>query len=234
MSGKNESTKAVQKMFHAYWHKMHPNEFSAEQFYWFAWTPEQRKAMEFLYDEDDTNLFNTSYKLPIRCDSLWNKRDFIRHPTLDMRFKDNSWPFPARRITDEDITDSVLRSKLLTWTVKACRYQHMHRLIKDYANEMFYGYGAIPDEDGRTGRRHGGVNTPGQMFRIWPEFASLAEPKYRQRIAGQKLKSAMPPRITDEYIEQFQDYPYMKEINQILLSLTVLNLPIETDRYYPL
>lgn len=225
-SGKNESIKNVAKKFLRYWHHVHPNVLDPEDYYWYAYTPEQKKAMLFLRDTlpEPDELLKKGWQLTVQVRSVWNKRDFIQRPSLTMKWQRDDFPWPSMIIEDADITDPIKRKKLIEWTVRACQFEALLRHLRSHAREMLHGIGAP----------HYGLNTPGQMFRVWPEFAAHAIPKYTQKIASQKLKSALPKDWTEKDLDAFRKNPYMDELNHHLLAMSVMDVPTHHEHWYHL
>lgn len=217
--------------FRRYRHTMHPNTLNPEDYYWYAWTKEERAALELLKGK---NAIGYSNKITIEVPLIAEKRDYLPKKTvLRLAFgrSYDSWPYPEVTIKDEDITDPTLRSKLLAWTVRDYQLAHWQRRMDHYALMVVKGYGRqlLPNNEYLI---LPGVNTPGQLYRAWPEFASMVEKKYTDRMAGQKLKSSMPVGWTDEKLQQFRTLPYMDEINSVLLACSVMD-DMEIDRLYP-
>jgi hypothetical protein len=76
-----------------------------------------------------------------------------------------------------------------------------------------------------------GVNTPGQLYRIWPEIACIMPTKYSQRVMGQKLRSSLPESWNPEKVEDFRDQPYFDEINQAFMAMSLMELEREDSEY---
>lgn len=221
------------QMFTRYRHTMHKNILKAEDYYWYAWSREEREAMELIVNRCPSALQYCS-SMTIKCESLSEKRDFLgKHPRVKLHFGNSydSWPYPEVKITDTEITDPVLRSKLLAWVVRDHQLCHWQNRFDKYMHCAVWG-GRIKMPDGEF-EHFPGVNTPGQLYRLWPEFASLVERKYADRIASQKLRSAMPVGWSDEKMERFKSLPLMDEINQCLLTLGVMSEDMKNDNLYP-
>lgn len=220
------------KLFTKYRHTMHKNTLNPEDYYWFGWTKEERTAMELLVEK---HALKYSNRLTIKCPSLADKRPYLgKKPELTLAFGHayDTWPYPERDISDTDITDPTLRSKLLAWVVRSKQLGFWQQKFDRYARALCWGGGNLMMDDGEE-LSITPVNTPGQLFRAWPEFASLVEKKYTQRMAAQKLRSAMPEGWNENKLTQFRHLPYMDEINQVLLTCSVMEADLEHDRLYP-
>ena len=211
---------------------MHKNTLNPEEYYWFGWSKEERDAMELLAKK---NALKYSNRLTVHCPSLAEKREFLnKKPEITLTFGNayDTWPYPEIEIKDTDITDPTLRSKLLAWVVRHKQLEFWQRKFDHYARGLCWGGGHFLMANGER-LPVTPVNTPGQLYRAWPEFASLVERKYTQRMAAQKLRSAMPDGWDENTLEQFSRLPHMDEINQVLLTIGVMEDDLDTDRQYP-
>lgn len=219
-------------LFNKYRHTMHKNTLNPEEYYWFGWSQDERDAMELLGKKNALKYCN---KLTIHCPSLAEKREFLnKKPEITLTFGHSydAWPYPEIEIKDTDITDPTLRSKVLAWVVRHKQLTFWQRKFDDYARGICWNGGHFIMSNGE-GLAISPVNTPGQLYRAWPEFASLVERKYTQRMAAQKLKSSMPEGWGATQLAQFRHLPFMDEINQVLLTCAVMEDDLELDRRYP-
>jgi len=219
------------QMFTRYRHTMHANTLDPKDYYWFAWSREEREAMELIAPRKALNHCNS---MSIKCPSLSEKREYLpRNPRIKLHFgsRYDSFPYPEVEIEDTQITDPELRTKLLAWVVRDRQLCAWQSRFDSYAHALVWGSGRLKKADGEY-LTINSVNTPGQLYRAWPEFASLVEKKYTDRMAAQKLRSAMPTGWSEETLEQFKHLPDMEEINQVLLTIAVMD-NLENDRLYP-
>ena len=225
MEGKNSARNRCFNLFRKYIHTIHPNPFKFEDFYWYAWTGEEQQALMML-NEKHPDSISSGYKIQIECETLHDKRDYLRRPIIAFDHPDGTWDYPSVEFKDTDITDPVLRMKLLKWVVRAKQLTDLQSKFE----AMFRKH--IHDSWVRDGEP-GSLNTPGQLFRVWPELASLIEHKYRDKVANQKLRSSLPQFWSDEHVEALQNLEGRKEIDTILLAIGLMEDEIKFDHNYP-
>lgn len=227
MAGKSAAKKRAFRLFRDYRQTVHPNPFTFEELYWFGWTREEQQAL-MLLNESRPESINNGYRVSISCESLNDKRPYLRRPVVVFEHPDgyNSFDYPDVQFSDTAITDPTLRNKLLRWVVRAKQLKN----LQDNFEAMFRKH--LHDQWVRDGEP-GSLNTPGQLFRVWPELASLIEHKYRDRVANQKLKSSLPGNWTDEYVEELKSLEYRKEIDSILLAIGIMEDDLQRDDNYP-
>lgn len=211
----------LSEKFDKYIQTVHPFPFDHTSFYWFAFSDEEHEWMDQLLERYPKKLFCKGDDMYIEFPSLEGKRDFLPESiqmnlTLSPRY--NGWPFPDRTIKDTDIRDAELRKQLLAWTVTYFRLRHMRDKAVEYLEDIL-------NEDE-------GLNTPGQLFRVWEEIGSVMPPRYSNRVMGQKLKSSLPAAFLERWtVEEFREQEHFDEINNHFLAMSVMDL--KKDENFP-
>ena len=192
---------------------VHPWEFDNIELYWNAWTEEEAEALKFIQERHPRNVIQKGDDFTIEFESIAGKRDFLpQYPrlTLSTASSYKGFPFPDRKFKDTDIRDPLLRNKLLSWAVKLYRLLHLKNVMCQMVDDIL-------DIDE-------GVNTPGQLYRVWPEIASVMPQRYSGRVMKQKLASSLPPAFLDRYsIEEFRSQEYFDEVTTHFLAMSVLD-----------
>jgi hypothetical protein len=137
---------------------------------------------------------------------------------MRMTDKYNGYRWPDASIKDGQILDQQLYADLLGWSVLAARHTAMRDALRRYVST--------------TMSFNGGVNTPGQLFRVWPEIACMMPSKYSYRVMGQKLRSSLPPHWDDEELEGFRSQAYFDELGTAFMAISLMDL-VDRETQYP-
>jgi hypothetical protein len=226
--GKSDARNRVSTLFRDYRHTVHPCPFKFEDFYWFAWERDEQAALKLLHKKRPESINSGSY-VTINCESIEGKRDYLKQGCKGVfRHPDgyNGWDYPDVEIKDEEITNLTLRNRLLKWTVRAKQLKDLQSKCEMYFRRHLHDSYVSPGQPGT-------LNTPGQLYRVWPELACLIEYKYRDRVANQKLKSSLPELWDDDYVALLQGLDGRKEIDTILLAITVMEDDLKMDGDFP-
>lgn len=203
--------------YECYEQAVHPFTIDRELLYWSGWTEEEATAMKLLKDR---GIIPAGTKCQVRVHSISNKREFISDEpvcNVPMAERYNGYPWPDAVFFDDAIQDQQLRADLLGWCVGASKHRVIRDAIREYVNHAVSAW-------------HG-INTPGQLFRIWPEIACMMPGKYSHRVMGQKLRSSLPESWGEEKVEDFRTQPYFDEINQAFMAMSLMELDREDSKY---
>lgn len=200
--------------FEAYIQTIHPYTLNNVELYWSGgWKEDEVEPLQMLVERYPRKVIQKGDDFTIEFVSLANKREYLDAcPKGNFKTSDRyqGFDFPDRSFTDVDIRDPVLRRQLLEWAANLFRLRFLKKLTVNYLSDLL-------DIDQ-------GVNTPGQLFRVWPEAGSVMHKRYSGRVMGQKLQSALPHEFMQRTsIEEFRGQPYFHEINTHLLALSVLD-----------
>lgn len=204
--------------FEQYSAMVHPFTIDPDRLYWSCWDAEEKAAMHLLKDR---GIIPKGNNITIKLKSLRGKRDFLSdRVSFKMRMTDsyNGYPWPDATIKDGQILDHQLHADILGWSVMAARYSKMRDALRSYVS--------------RTMSFDGGVNTPGQLFRIWPEIACMMPSKYSYRVMGQKLRSSLPAHWGEQELEEFRNQPYFDELGQAFMAMSLMDL-VDREHQYP-
>lgn len=218
----------IGSMFTKYIHTIHPWEFNNHDLYWYAWSEEVGEAMRFLNEQVPKKIVRAGDDFRIDLVSIAGKRDYIpqsAHITLSTSDTYMGWTYPDAKYVDSDIRDPAVRSKLLSWIVKYYRLNHIAQTAERYVDEVL--------ENSETG-----LNTPGQLYRVWPEIASVMPQRYSRKVMGQKLTSTLPKSWVEHWeedstlpaVENFRSRQYFDEINTHFLAMSIMECE-EADNY---
>lgn len=195
----------------------HPFTMDRDVLYWIGWTAEEAAAMKLLKNR---HIIGGGNKVQIQVYSIGGLRDFIPSEpvcTVQMAERYNGYPWPDVVYHDTQISDQQLRADLLSWCVGTAKHTKIKHCLLKYVQHVVSEWK--------------GVNTPGQLFRIWPELASMMPEKQSQRVMGQKLRSALPHAWCASEIEKFRTQPYFGEINDAIMAISLMELDSNTNLY---
>lgn len=234
-SGKHAALNTGRNLFIKYRHTLHKNTLDPKDYYWYGWSDKERDALELLRPKKAINHTNS---MTVYMPSIASKREFIpRQPKIRLHFGRayDAWPYPEVSFDDEQIVDAHKRAELLQWAVRNYQLLYFQNKFDTYMKAVLGGGALIRRDSDELPPLNiiNGCNTPGQLYRAWPQFASLVEPKYTQRMAAQKLRSAMPTGWSEKILEEFQALPAMKEINEILLTIAMMSGDLDFEQFYP-
>jgi hypothetical protein len=204
--------------FEQYTAMIHPFPIDPDKLYWSCWNEEEKNAMHLLKDR---GIIPKGNSITIKLQSLYGRRDFLSdHVTFKMRMTDtyNGYRWPDASIKDGQILDQQLYADLLGWSVMAARHTAMRDALRHYVST--------------TMSFNGGVNTPGQLFRVWPEIACMMPSKYSYRVMGQKLRSSLPSHWGDEELEGFRSQAYFDELGTAFMAISLMDL-VDRETQYP-
>ncbi len=204
----------LHNMYEAYNRAMHPFPLDVHEVYRACWTQAEWDAMKLLMPR---GVIHKGTALKIKLDSLRGKRPYLNSTlVLEARMMAKGGSFYDRyEFPDCDTNDSEMHGKdmhreLLHWCVTAARNTVIASKVSNYANHAM-------------GTFHG-VNTPGQLYRIWPEIACVMPSEYSNRIMHQKNRSALPEVWNDEKLNEFRAQEYFDEINEGFLAMSLMDL----------
>lgn len=203
--------------YQSYMQAVHPFPLDRDKLYWSGYSEEEAEAMRLLKAR---GIIPQGHLLQVKLNSIAAKRPFINNNpvcniSMSQYYKGYDWPDVT--FTDEQILDQDMRASLLSWCVGAAKHRTIKEAIRSYAQHILSEY-------------HG-VNTPGQMYRIWPEIACIMPSLHSQKIMGQKLRSSLPKDWNPEKVEDFRDQPYFDEINQAFMAMSLMELEREDSEY---
>lgn len=203
--------------YQMYMQAVHPFPLDRDKLYWSGYSEEEADAMALLKER---GIIPQGHLLQVQLKSIAAKRPFIpSNPvcsiSLSRAYK--GYPWPDVTFTDEQIQDPEMRVNLLSWCVAAAKHGVIKGAIRTYAQHIL-------------SELHG-VNTPGQLYRIWPEIACIMPPVYSQKIMGQKSRSSLPEGWGSEKLEDFRDQPWFDEINQAFMAMSLMELEREDSEY---
>jgi hypothetical protein len=213
---------ALGERFEKYIQTIHKWEMNPLDLYWSGgWKADEVEALQFIQGRYAKDVIHRGDDFTISFVSLNNKREFL-DDNLRASFRTarnyRGFPFPDRRFKDTDIRDPVLRKQILSWSVTLYRLRYLKKLAVEYMSDVL--------------DRDEGLNTPGQLYRVWPEAASVMDKRYSGRVMGQKLQSSLPkPFLARTTVDQFRKQPHLEEINTHFLAMSVLDC--EEQDYYP-
>jgi len=203
--------------YERYTQVVNPFTLDPEVLYWHGWTEEESKALRLLKDR---GVIGSGSKCRVQVYSVGGKRDFISPEpvfSLPMSERYNGYPWPDVVFHDTQIQDQQLRADLLGWAVSASKHNVIRSCIREYSNTIVSAW-------------HG-INTPGQLFRIWPEIACMMPTQYSQRVMGQRLRSSLPELWSEEKVKEFREQKYFEEINQAFMAMSLMDLPKDDGKY---
>lgn len=217
-SGKESCISQVADMLSLYCEYAVPCDLTFEEYAPFAYSDAEKAAFDAIISSRHQDrgwrggLIEGDGTLTIEVKCLAYKRTFLPAVTKLQLVTRNPWPYPPATITDADITDGAALKRLLEFVVKAEQVRGHWRKFRLLARQVLFGVDCP----------HFGVNTPGQLFAVWPEFASLACADYRQRIAQQKVKSKLPKDMSQEWVDEFQRGQDKLAIDKMLMVISAI------------
>lgn len=203
--------------YERYMQVVNPFKLDIEVLYWMGWTEEEAKAMKLLKDR---HIIGGGNKCQIQVYSIGGARDFISAEpvcVIPMAERYNGYDWPDVVYHDSQIYDQQIRADLLSWCVITSKHNAIKECIRQYAHQVVSAW-------------HG-INTPGQLFRVWPEIACMMPTQYSQRVMGQKLRSSLPGTWDEDKVKEFREAPYFDEINQAFMAMSLMDLPNNDSKY---
>lgn len=205
---------SLDPMWTKYIHTIHPWEFDNHELYWSGWEKDEEEALKFIVERHPRKVVQRGDDFQIRFESLQGKRDFLPQSMvlqLSTAEQYKGWSFPDWAFPDTKIRDPALRTKVQSWAVKYYRLRFLRSTMISMVEDIL-------DEDE-------GLNTPGQLYRVWPEIASVMPQKYSGKVMRQKLTSALPPAFLERWtVDEFRKQEYFDEVTNHLLAMSVMDL----------
>lgn len=227
---RNSFSHDIYNRFTDYIHTVHPCPFNKFELYWYAYSEEVGEAMRMIHEAHPRKVIERGDDYRIHLTTIASKRDFIpAHANIAFstaeRYK--GWDYPDVAFPDTNIQERnpQLYAKLMSWCVKYYRLYAIAKRASEYVDEVLENSEA-------------GLNTPGQLYRVWPEIASVMPQRYSNKVMGQKLTSTLPKAWLEHWgqhgqpaVEYFRSREYFDEINTHFLAMSVMDCEQATD--YP-
>lgn len=227
-SYRDHFARGLAQRYKAYWHQMHPRIFKQSDLYQQAFTKREWKAL-CLLRERRKEVIDTGatwwYSMDL-SDMHDRPEDVPKKPQLGFDCK-KGWP--SIEVPEGDFSPET-QTMLRDWTLIAYQYKRdseiLERKLKNLV-KLEHSHFDYEDRNIRTAA----VNTPGQLFRIWPELLPFLDGSDRDVLRNKKVKSPLPKSWDESDLESFHYGPAMERLSY---ALTVMSLiPDKTDKKYP-
>ena len=175
-----------------------PVEFNVlEDVYKVAFKRKHWEAMNLLLDSKFGKqcLYTSgSFELMVSGDKKWGSgsRTHITFPFPDDK------PRPGMRIEFDKLAPEAY-DRIAPWVRKAVAYKKLRRVLHARVHSLFNcDWDKYKAYDSYTGNHRGGptpgtgCNTPGQVYRMWPELMAFMPADIRDKVRGASTKSRLP------------------------------------------
>ena len=153
-------------------------------------------------------------------------------PEPDLTFKVKSG-WPEISIKEKQLPEPQ-RTQMRDWIITAYQYENDSNILGSKLRELLRMEFQHTDVDGLGYNRRverAAVNTPGTLYRVWPELLPFLDSEDRDILRNKKVKSPLPKDWDEEKLAAFHYSPAMERITY---ALTVMSLiPREYDKKYP-
>lgn len=156
------------------------------------------EALNVLMDSKyKKELLNRGYNFELYIDDQFKKSNYQR-PHITFGFPEGQPRLPSLELELYHLPIE-LRDKVQKWTSKAVALRKLRsKLWKRLEQVLDHGWDARKSWDSYRGSFRGGptsgqgVNTAGQLQRIWPEVLPYLPLEYRDSVRGAQVKSRLP------------------------------------------
>lgn len=163
--------------------------------------PRDWEALNVLLDSPlKSQLVNRGYNFELYIDDQFNKSNYQR-PHITFGFPEGQRRLPQLELELYKLPVQ-LRETIQKWTDKATALRKLRaKLWKRVEKVMDHGWDSRKSYDSYRGSWRGGptsgqgVNTAGQLQRIWPELLPFLPVEYRHAVRGAQVKSRLPAYI---------------------------------------
>lgn len=222
----------LQTRFKCYWHAMHPRTFASRELYKAAFSDEEWAALNVLRKRRSDCIDAGHYwRYKLDLSQMLDRPEYVpKEPCLTFQCK-KGWPDITVNETDFSVD---IQEKMRDWTLVAYQYNNDSDVLGQKLRELlrleFQHYDTNRDYSQRRVER-ALVNTPGTLFRIWPELLPFMEAEERDTLRNKKMKSPLPKEWDAGDHAKFLYGPAMERVTY---ALTVMSLiPEERDKKYP-
>lgn len=223
---------SIQSQYRRYWHAMHPVTFKPKLIYRLGFSDEEWDALRLLRDRrkeviDEGRWFK--YKADFR--NMEELPDYMsKRPILTFQLKNN---YPEVIVKQKELPESM-QKYLQEWILTAYQYQEdSHVLQRKVRNLIGLEYSHMASDSWGRERsvEKALVNTPGVLYRIWPELLPFFDQWVREELRNKKAKSPLPRSWDADDLKDFHDGEAMERINYALSVMSLL--PDKHDDKYP-
>lgn len=174
-------------------------------------------------------MWNRGDVIQVQLDFKGHRPSFIEtHEATASFLLPEDWRYPDAWITDEDIDDPEIRAAMFKLCVQYFRTRSQLNLYAGPLDAVMFGqYNRLPSHEREKlmSLENGcfnGVNTPGQLYAIWPALAMFADSSYRDRIQRLRLKPRIPRSITADWVQVLQSLEEYKAVDEMLLTIATV------------
>ena len=211
----------VRDRFKCYWHAVHPMVFNPNDLYRLAFSSEEWSAIMLL-----RQCFPGMLKRGYSWTYVTNKTEGTTEIVMHFNTDDG---MPQIALNECDLPDR-LAARLRDWALEAQRYDEMDSLLFDKLNtlvRMEYHY----DDYNRRSGGQAQVNTPGTMYRVWPEILPFLNDQSRTAVKNMRVKPSLPRNWDDAEYRAFHEGDAMEELTIALATMALM--ADGEDRNYP-
>jgi hypothetical protein len=216
--------KQITKRYKSFWHSMHPRCFTSRELYKVGFTTDEWAALILLRGRRKEVIDSGwSWTYELDFSQMQDRPEHLpKHPILTFRNK-TGWP----DITVKEKQFPADKQKMLRdWVIIAYQYESDSNILATKLNDL-----VRQTWDHANDRNVAQVNTPGTLYRVWPELLPFLESEDRHVLRNKKVKSPLPKGWDESMLMEFHYGPAMERISY---ALTVMSLiPKEHDEKYP-
>lgn len=216
----------IKERYRCYWHSMHPRTFTSRELYKVGFAKEEWEALLLLRsNRKEVIQSGGQWTYNLDLSAMLDLPDYVPgKPTLTF---DNKKGWPTLDIQEQEFPVEI-QEKMRDWVLTAYQYENDSNILGEKLAELIK-----LDWDYERDRDVAIVNTPGCLYRIWPELLPFLDSGDRHVLRNKKVKSPLP-KAWEEGEADLAKFHYGPAMERITYALTVMSLiPNEYDKKYP-